>query len=213
MRWEFRLGRSSRCSLARRRTSRPRSANTSVWNNPRAGRRFRALRLLHYMRKVLTMNCTGVKKHIAAYVDGELSESLANRVGGHLSECSQCRQEESALRETLGLLDVWEPVQPRLGYDAFVERVEQRSRVSASRVRQPLFPVPRWATAATLAVSIVVGGGIGMRAQSPVPAKPATQEDVAAAMDMQPLDDVVQASLVRSIEARQSSATGEGSAQ
>lgn len=166
------------------------------------------------MKKVLSMRCSRAGQLLTRYLDSELGESQSAEVGAHVDACDACRAELAALRGVTDLLGEWAEVEPRLGYDALLARVDRRA-TAKPRFGLPALPVPSWA-AAMLAVASVAGGillgtiGTGNTSQSP--GKPPTAQQVAAAMDVQP-HDLVEASLAYSLGGSVHGSAGEGGAQ
>lgn len=50
------------------------------------------------------MNCTELREHLSAYLDGELEQELAERVKAHLATCGDCRAEFESLEQVTGLV-------------------------------------------------------------------------------------------------------------
>ena len=102
-----------------------------------------------------------VRGLLSAYIDGEVIESEARRVEGHLALCGECRRELDTLRSTVDLLNrLPELAVPRsfalpeaLAPVASPSRFESLARLAA--------PV-----AAVLLVVLVVGDALGIVSQS-----------------------------------------------
>ncbi len=159
------------------------------------------------------MKCSKAKALLSRYLDSELGEAQAREVESHLSMCPACRAQEASLRSALGLLGEWIEAEPRLGFEALLDRVERRRTARRPRPSWPALPVPRWATAALAAATIVGGVVAGTAHRDAVqPAEPATVEQVARAMDFQPYD-VVESSLTYSLTDEGQPSAGKGEQQ
>ena len=101
-----------------------------------------------------------VRGLLSAYIDGEVTESAARRVEGHLGLCDECRRELDTLRSTVDLLgrlpelavrrsfalpEAPAPVAPPLRFESF------------ARLAAPV--------AAVLLVALVVGDALGVISQ------------------------------------------------
>jgi predicted anti-sigma-YlaC factor YlaD len=146
------------------------------------------------------MRCSKARSLLTSYLDSELEERRSAEVREHVDACDACRAELAALRSVTSTLGEWAEVEPRLGFDALLARVDRRA-AAKPRFELPALPVPRWA-AAMLAVASVAGGvllgTIGTGSTSVGSNKPPTAQQVAVAMDVQP-HDLVEASLAYSI--------------
>ena len=146
------------------------------------------------------MRCSKAGKLIPRSVDSELDESAAQAVRSHIASCAACRAEEAELRSTLGLLGEWVGADTKLGYEALLERVDQRSRGPVER-RAPLLGAPSWAVATLAAISIAGGALLGVTTAG-TPRNPApSEEQVASAIALHSFDDVVAASFAYGLEA------------
>jgi hypothetical protein len=47
------------------------------------------------------MTCLNVRRHLSAYVDGDLESAEAGRVAGHLRDCASCAARERSLQATI----------------------------------------------------------------------------------------------------------------
>lgn len=137
------------------------------------------------------MRCSRVKAQLTRYIDSELGEARARELAAHISSCEACSVEEASLRATLGLLTEWPEAEPRLGFNALLERIGSGAAVPQRRGWAPDFPVPKWAVAGLAAASIAAGGLLGTMTPASVPtAQPVTQQQVAVALDLQPHDPI-----------------------
>ncbi|MCX8053865.1 MAG: zf-HC2 domain-containing protein [Armatimonadetes bacterium] len=141
------------------------------------------------------MKCSKSTRLIPAYLDGELGEKVVRLLEKHLSECSNCRAEADAFRQTLVLLNEWSSVQPRLGIEALRERLKQR----AGRVPQSILPVPRWAAATLAVMSIMVGAALGLRVEELPATRPLSEQQIASAVGLPQYDDLIEESLAHGI--------------
>jgi hypothetical protein len=58
------------------------------------------------------MDCTQIRELLGEYVDDQMSAAQAEPVKQHLAACSSCRDEASALSETMRLLQEWPAIEP-----------------------------------------------------------------------------------------------------
>ena len=145
------------------------------------------------------MRCSKARKLIEKYVDSELDDVLVHELRDHLSLCAACAGEESRARSMLGVLDQWSAVEPDLGFETLLSRVQHSNeQVHGQAARS--FGVPSWAAAALATVSIGAGVIAGMSAQQDIPAARPTEEQVATAIGLKSFDDMLGASLVYGIE-------------
>mgnify|MGYP005838351893 CR=1 FL=1 len=155
------------------------------------------------------MRCYRARKLIPKHLDGLLEEPLALKVRDHLASCDSCRRDEAQLAAAVRSLDLWPTVEPNLGYDAFLARLEQRSR--AVQRPAPVFGAPGWAAASMAALGIAAGALLGSLEPGKVLDKPPTEQEVVAAMDLSAFDDVVEASFVHGVQAAGGAGAQEGS--
>ena len=142
------------------------------------------------------MRCSKAGKLIPRYVDSELDQSAAQELEGHLQTCPRCRAEEARLRSCLALLAQWAPVETRLGYDALLDRIQQRAAIGSKRNTAPAFGVPSWAAAGLAAISIAGGVMFGMQAPDAQPRTVPTEQVVSSSIGLQSFDDIVEASMI-----------------
>ena len=101
-----------------------------------------------------------IDQRIAAYLDGELSETDAAAVAAHVEACEHCAR---ALRESQGVYAALDGDQAVRPLASMWPAVESRLR------RTPVFDLPfATATAAALAVGVMLGVLTFDRAQEPV---------------------------------------------
>jgi len=155
------------------------------------------------------MKCSKARKLIERYVDSALPESAAAELQAHLQSCEACRSEEARLRGVMDRLNEWRGVEPALGFDALMERIQHRS-TAANRAAAPAWGVPSWVVAALAAAGIAVGTSLGLVSSGSEPAQPPTEEQVASAIGLNSFDDSIAASFVYGIETGE---TEEGQAQ
>ena len=102
-----------------------------------------------------------IEERIAAYLDGELSETEATAVSSHAEACDRCTRALREARKVHRLLDGDEAAQPLASMWPEVE--------SRLRRRAPMFDLPfATATAAALAAGVMLGVLTFDRAQEPV---------------------------------------------
>lgn len=116
------------------------------------------------------MNCDGVRGHLSAFLDGELSAGELLRVEQHLRRCHGCADEVDALRQTVALLSSLGEVEVPASF-----RVQLHNRLVAlgppvAAVRRPAaalwlpglrrWALPAAAAAAALAIGISSFGSI-----------------------------------------------------
>lgn len=53
------------------------------------------------------MRCQTARSLLSRYIDGDIDESLKNRLEAHLAECAACRDELDALRKTVKMLKMY----------------------------------------------------------------------------------------------------------
>jgi anti-sigma factor RsiW len=102
------------------------------------------------------MSCT-VEDELTAYVDGELSQTEAARVRGHLDSCAACRSTEALLRRALPELATLPAFEPSAALRRRVlAEVEALPRPWAERMRAWLRPGVLGSAGAALAAAVVV---------------------------------------------------------
>lgn len=75
------------------------------------------------------MRCEAIKKDLAAYRDGELSQRARARVTAHIEECASCAQEEALLGRVDQLLSQMTRLTPSPGFaGTFWHRVEEEGQ-------------------------------------------------------------------------------------
>ena len=106
------------------------------------------------------MDCSHVKKNLAAFLDKELKESAARRIEEHLEKCPLCR------KQALNLSRAWELLEKRKGMEVsptfnarFWENVGRRE----SGKERVFFPSPllRWSAVATVSAIILLVALLG----------------------------------------------------
>jgi hypothetical protein len=76
------------------------------------------------------MRCEAIKKDLAAYRDGELSQRARARVAVHIKECASCAREEAFLGQVDQLLCQMTRLTPSPGFaEAFWRRLEEEGQV------------------------------------------------------------------------------------
>lgn len=118
------------------------------------------------------MRCYKIKRILALFLDGQLSEKQASEVKVHLDRCLLCSKEVASLKEAWDLLAEWRPVHPSPNFKAcFWQRVTEE----ASQETQPIFVFPRLSPQlvpvfASLGVILIIGiylmnlfGGAGVQ--------------------------------------------------
>lgn len=107
--------------------------------------------------------CDEVRKHLSAYLDGELPDMPAATVKAHLKECKSCATYRDELLSVGQLLDL---VAPAPVADDFTTRVVAHVREKEpARVRLARLlgrPLPRLAVAAVLILAIGLGSGLAL---------------------------------------------------
>ncbi len=106
------------------------------------------------------MNCSDVRRKLAAFGDGGLDPAARDLVSRHLDSCPECRQELAQLERLDAELDRFEEIETG---PYFATRVKQRIAERRAHRRSPWFGrvlVPTGAVAATL-VAAVVGTSLG----------------------------------------------------
>lgn len=136
------------------------------------------------------MNCKDVKKHLSAYLDGELSEQRARQVRRHLADCPECADQRDELSWVNRLLDEVPAVTVE---DTFTAEVLEESTESVlARLRRSLWrPVSRWAVAAALAIAIITGSGLAWHTEwsDPAPTRVAERTVVTEQFGLEAFDD------------------------
>ncbi|MFC1591599.1 zf-HC2 domain-containing protein [Thermodesulfobacteriota bacterium] len=82
--------------------------------------------------------CKQYRKHLPAFLDGELTEALSRKVQGHMDGCDSCRLEAEQLRLAVDALLTWEPVTPSADYDRVFWQKIQRVRQQQRKEQRPL---------------------------------------------------------------------------
>ncbi len=99
------------------------------------------------------MRCSGVRKHLSAFLDGELDEKEQSEIKAHLKDCSSCSRERELLRGSWEMLNEWKDIEPSAHFKTnFWRRVQEQE---SSKRKPILYPqlFPRWAAAlATAAI-------------------------------------------------------------
>ena len=157
------------------------------------------------------MRCGRARTLISKAMDSALSTGETQKLAEHVSHCVSCRAEESALRQTLDLLDEWPAGEHRLDYTAFLSRLEERAGLAGSGARV-IGWMPRWATAGLVAASIVCGVFAGLSGEREKPPRALSEQEVASAMDLRGFGDVVEGSITYSVDAK-SGTVQQGGAQ
>ncbi|OFX16410.1 MAG: hypothetical protein A2Z18_01030 [Armatimonadetes bacterium RBG_16_58_9] len=177
------------------------------------------------------MRCSKSRRLIPKYIDSELGDTQAQELRNHISVCAACAQEEAQAKAMLDLLDRWPVVQPVLGYEALLSRMEhsdERVRGQASRHmsfprrREPSedmsfprrresrsFGVPSWAAAALATISIGAGMIAGMVTQPETPVEVPSEQQVSTAIGLGSFDDVLGASLLYGVAETANAEEGE----
>ena len=111
---------------------------------------------------------------LSAYIDGQVSESEAGRVEGHLAQCAECRLELETLRATVGLLKHV----PQLEVPRSFALAEAPVKVSFT---PPIMWTARLATsvAGLMLVALLLGDLTGVVTQRETPEEAATVPAVA----------------------------------
>jgi predicted anti-sigma-YlaC factor YlaD len=146
------------------------------------------------------MRCGKAKKLISRSVDSALSTADSASLAEHLSHCASCRAERESLARAFDLLDEWQPGQPKLGYEAFLTRLDQRAGPVQNRTLV-IAGMPRWATAGLVAASIACGVVAGLSGEQPKPRQIPSEQEVASAMHLNAFGDVVEGSITYSVDA------------
>ena len=58
-----------------------------------------------YVLEKAEIDCQDVEALLGDYVDGDLTPTIAERLAGHIEECSYCQEIESGYRLTIELAD------------------------------------------------------------------------------------------------------------
>ena len=106
------------------------------------------------------MNCSDIRRKLAAFSDGGLDPAARDLVSRHLDSCLECRQELAQLERLDAELDRFEKIETG---PYFATRVRQRIAERQAHRRSPWFGrvlVPTSAVAVTL-VAAVVGTSLG----------------------------------------------------
>jgi anti-sigma factor RsiW len=125
------------------------------------------------------MNCDDCLNHLEEYIDGELAEREAEKIGAHLIACARCSNEFEALtaeQEIYARYDRELEVSPAMWNAIAARTMETRPIVSTSRFSlrawtAGLFVTPRYGFAGAMAVLIaaVVIGVMYLRTQKQAP--------------------------------------------
>lgn len=84
------------------------------------------------------MRCELIQPHLAAYIDGELDESLSAAVEKHLQECRSCREEVRDMRLASAVLSQWQAVEPSVSMIGEVRRrIAQEDAAPSRKAARP----------------------------------------------------------------------------
>lgn len=143
------------------------------------------------------MKCSKIRRLMPGYVDRELAPAIDDQVRKHLSGCAACKTEEEQLQKFTKLLNAWNGVEPRLGYEALGERIARRTG------KAPTLGVPSWAAAALAVIGIAGGVTLGFKTPNMAPRPVPTEQQVVTAIDLHTFDDVFESSIVRGLAINQ----------
>ncbi len=108
------------------------------------------------------MNCKKLRKYIIDYVDGALSEELAECVKAHLASCAECSQMVTELKATSSLVRSLDRVKAPVGFEARLHaklatrQATQTKRGIIRRLAQDLFEAIKMGPQPLLKPAVVV---------------------------------------------------------
>ena len=103
---------------------------------------------------VSALRCSSVRKHLSAFLDGELDQRERKRMELHVSECADCRRETEKLREMIGFVGgVPRPEVPAHLWEGTRRRIEAASELPT---RTLVLRMPRWVFAPAAAAVIAL---------------------------------------------------------
>lgn len=109
------------------------------------------------------MRCSQAKKHLTAFLDGELDAKRRARIEEHLAGCGACQAERRSLERVRHTLDSLEmpAIESSLSADAILDRARSETRTSRARRNEnrgwrPLGFTVGLRPAAALAIGLVV---------------------------------------------------------
>ncbi|MDI6827325.1 MAG: zf-HC2 domain-containing protein [Armatimonadota bacterium] len=85
------------------------------------------------------MNCKKLRKYIIDYMDGALSEEIAEHVKAHLASCTECSQTVTELKATSSLVRSLDRVKAPVGFEARLHArlaTRQATQVKGSVIRR-----------------------------------------------------------------------------
>ncbi len=102
------------------------------------------------------MRCSGVRKHLSAFLDGELDEKEQLEIKAHLKDCSNCSRERELLRGSWEMLSEWKDIEPSTHFKTnFWRRAGKREFIKRKPILYP-YLFPRWAAALATAAILLV---------------------------------------------------------
>jgi anti-sigma factor RsiW len=84
------------------------------------------------------MRCNRTKRHLTAFLDGELDEKLRAGIEEHLSSCATCRSERKALERVRSAMEQMQlpELEPCVSADAILDRARSENRDSGKWERE-----------------------------------------------------------------------------
>lgn len=99
-------------------------------------------------------NCTKIREHLTAYLDGQIDPYVKGIIEEHLSKCGACRKELDALSKTWKLLDYYPQLSVSASYkENFYNRLNKSKQ--PIQLKRWLYPVAA-AAAVLLAVTLTL---------------------------------------------------------
>jgi anti-sigma factor RsiW len=129
------------------------------------------------------ITCNWVQNRILMYLESELADAEAQRVGRHLEKCSRCSRTMEYLLGAQDRLEAALPTRvsaPSTLHRRVMSRIEEpvaAERISRPQARQAGPRPPAWALALSLAVLLAVGGAVSLwNPRNPSPQLAAMEE-------------------------------------
>jgi anti-sigma factor RsiW len=144
--------------------------------------------------KPKAIRCSKCTKHLSAFIDGEISEALAEAVQAHVAGCPACAGQLERLRALHGALDQLPTQQPSDRFDgAFARRLQAAKRdqraASASKPRWGRWRLPAFAAAAAGLCAVAVVAVLALRTPQPRIDTPDAGDELELAMNLELLQD------------------------
>jgi len=110
------------------------------------------------------MNCNDINNLLYDYITGRLNDEVRENVDAHLKTCEMCKGDLAIMRETLPLIDHWDPPEVSEGFaDRVLRNIRPQKEPLWERIKEKIsfpirinLPVQAFAAAALIFLAVFV---------------------------------------------------------